>query len=86
MSTAHPSANTGEAARAAVQRAVSRGAVLPKDRRTQDALISMATRDEGMISAIDGLQGMVPCLAGRITPRRARRAALPEACAEHEKP
>ena len=54
-------------AEAAVKAAVERGAVLPKDQKTQDALVARATEDPSFIDVIKAMQGNGAVIGGRIT-------------------
>ena len=56
-------------AEAAVKAAIQRGAVLPKDTRTQTALIARATADPGFKDVITAMQGTTGKLGTRITGR-----------------
>jgi phage I-like protein len=49
-----------------VKAAVERGAILPKDTKTQEALVARATEDPGFVDVIKAMQGN-PALEGRIT-------------------
>lgn len=54
-------------ARTAVTEAVKRGAILPKDNKTQTELIARATADPSFISVIAAMQGVNTSLSTRIT-------------------
>jgi len=56
-------------AESAIKSAIQRGAILPKDFRTQNELIARATSDPSFISVIGAMQGPGNQLATRITGR-----------------
>ncbi len=56
-------------AEAAIKAAIQRGAILPKDTKTQTELIARATSDPSFVSVIAAMQGKGEQLATRITGR-----------------
>ncbi len=54
-------------AEAAVKAAVKRGAILPRDTRTQNELIAKGTADPSFLDIINSMQGGGGALSGRIT-------------------
>ncbi len=56
-------------AESAIKAAIQRGAILPKDFKTQNELIARATSDPSFVSVIGSMQGRGDQLASRITGR-----------------